>query len=181
MTKKKNKPPSRQRYEKENPTISFRLDKESHQRLKKHLRQSGCSVTDFVKDALGREESMVDARIEKIVKQKAPASVEEKLRILEDMVYQFALNFDNNSEPVLCPRCNSDQELKVAWAYQKGSSDVIDFIPLLKCPTCGYYTDTYKGINPETIRWDSEAAERTLNPLLSRGKPKSQRKNRGKK
>jgi len=63
MVKSKKKP-SRKRYEEEHPTVSFRLDRETYDRLKQHLAGTGYSFADFVKDSIGREESMVEKRVE---------------------------------------------------------------------------------------------------------------------
>ena len=52
--------PSRLAYEQSHPTVSFRLDREIRDRLKGYLSSTGCSFADFVKDALGREQSMVE-------------------------------------------------------------------------------------------------------------------------
>ena len=54
MTTKKRKPPARTRYEQNHPTISFRLDMETKERLKKAL--EGQSFADFIKEALGVKE-----------------------------------------------------------------------------------------------------------------------------
>ncbi len=68
--KSKGKPPSRERYEQEHPTISFRLDKEIKQSLKEHLNGTGSSFADFIKGALGKEKAMVENRIEKLAAQR---------------------------------------------------------------------------------------------------------------
>ena len=65
-TNRSKKPPSRKRYEEEHPTISFRLDRQTKEELEDHLRVRGCSYTDFVKNHLREEKSMVQERVEKI-------------------------------------------------------------------------------------------------------------------
>ena len=48
------KPPSRIRYEQSHPTVSCRLDKDTHALLKQRLEDlGGVSFADFVKDSLG--------------------------------------------------------------------------------------------------------------------------------
>ena len=48
------KPPARVRYEKSHPTMSCRLDKDTHALLKQRLEDlGGVSSADFVKDSLG--------------------------------------------------------------------------------------------------------------------------------
>jgi len=54
MAKATHKPPARVRYEQSHPTVSFRLDKDTHDLLKQRLKDlGGVSFADFVKDALG--------------------------------------------------------------------------------------------------------------------------------
>ncbi len=53
MARKSNpKPPSRVRYEQENPTISFRLPKELHEELRQLLRDSNRSFADLARGLL---------------------------------------------------------------------------------------------------------------------------------
>ena len=48
------KPPSRVRYEKSHPTVSCRIDKDTHNLLQQRLEDlGGISFADFVKDSLG--------------------------------------------------------------------------------------------------------------------------------
>jgi len=54
MVKGNHKPPSRVRYEKGHPTMSCRLDGDTHDLLKQRLEDlGGISFADFVKDSLG--------------------------------------------------------------------------------------------------------------------------------
>ena len=54
MAKATHKPPSRVRYEQSHPTVSFRLDKDTHDLLKQRLEDlGGISFADFIKDSLG--------------------------------------------------------------------------------------------------------------------------------
>ena len=52
----RHKPPSRIRYEKSHPTVSFRIKKEYYDKMKKLLDQKGQSIADFFKEALGIQE-----------------------------------------------------------------------------------------------------------------------------
>ena len=53
MAKATHKPPARIRYEQSHPTVSCRLDKDTHDLLKQRLEDlGGVSFADFVKDAL---------------------------------------------------------------------------------------------------------------------------------
>jgi len=54
MSKAIRKPPARLRYEQSHPTMSCRLDKDTHDLLKQRLEDlGGVSFANFVKDALG--------------------------------------------------------------------------------------------------------------------------------
>ena len=54
MVKATHKPPAQVRYEQSHPTLSCRLDKDTHDLLKQRLEDlGGVSFADFVKDALG--------------------------------------------------------------------------------------------------------------------------------
>ena len=52
----RHKPPSRIRYEKSHPVVSFRIKKEYYDKMKKLLDQKGQSIADFFKEALGIQE-----------------------------------------------------------------------------------------------------------------------------
>ena len=54
-------PPSRLRYEQENPTVSFRLRRSLYTDLREILAVSGQSFADFVKEALGVKARTVEA------------------------------------------------------------------------------------------------------------------------
>jgi hypothetical protein len=54
MVKGSHKPPARVRYEESHPTVSCRLDNDTHDLLKQRLEDlGGVSFADFVKDSLG--------------------------------------------------------------------------------------------------------------------------------
>ena len=54
MVKGSHKPPARIRYERSHPTVSCRLDRDTHDLLKQRLEDlGGISFADFVKDSLG--------------------------------------------------------------------------------------------------------------------------------
>ncbi len=54
MAKVTHKPPARVRYEQSHPTVSCRLDGNTHELLKQRLEDlGGISFADFVKDSLG--------------------------------------------------------------------------------------------------------------------------------
>lgn len=53
MAKDSRKPPSRIRYEQSHPTLSCRLDKQTHDLLQSRLKDNGLSFAQFVKSQLG--------------------------------------------------------------------------------------------------------------------------------
>jgi hypothetical protein len=54
MVKGSHKPPARIKYEQSHPTMSCRLDKDTHDLLKQRLEDlGGVSFADFIKDSLG--------------------------------------------------------------------------------------------------------------------------------
>ena len=59
MVKGRHKPPSRKRYEQNNPTISFRVSREVHDKLKDHLARRRVSFADFVKESLGVQQIQI--------------------------------------------------------------------------------------------------------------------------
>ena len=56
MIKTKRKPPSRIRYEKNNPIVSFRIKKNLYEELKTLLKKQGNSIGDFFKVALNKQQ-----------------------------------------------------------------------------------------------------------------------------
>jgi len=179
--KKRSKPPSRQRYEEENPTVSCRLDKETHQRLSEYLQNTGTSLADFLEDALGRENSMVEERIQMLAKQQSPLSDEGRLKCLEALVMQAGVYLKDHDWPFFCPRCREHEMIYAkgeAATSPRENEDVIT----LKCPSCGYFLDTPDHIDPDSLEWlYPAAAEAALKPKTSPAKPKHQRKsNKGK-
>lgn len=65
MVKDSHKPPSRIRYEQSHPTISFRVSRETYDKLKEHLTRRRVSFADFVKESLGTQKLKIPD-IEKI-------------------------------------------------------------------------------------------------------------------
>ena len=53
MAKATHKPPARIRYEQSHPTVSFRLDRDTHTLLKQRLEDLEVSAADFIKESLG--------------------------------------------------------------------------------------------------------------------------------
>jgi hypothetical protein len=151
--RKRKKPPSRKKYEEEHPTLSFRLDRETQEHLKEHLVGTECSVADFVKDNLGREESMVEKRIETLASKQVDPSLEERVRCLEDLVHEISsLTVDTDEYPPYCPRCDN-QELFQCEGRETESKLAKPWVFSWKCPKCGFFINTYKRIDPASLKW----------------------------
>jgi predicted DNA-binding protein len=153
-SKQAKKKPSRLAYEETHPTISFRLDIETHDRLKEHLKATGSSFADFVKDALGREETMVEERVTKLASKKIAES-ETPARDLElyDIVLDLArwgvvlwANLPDPTDGVPCPDCLFPSRLskKESKAVTLEMVENGDF----KCPECGLRLK-----NPPQLAW----------------------------
>lgn len=166
--KKRKKPPSRKKYEKEHPTLSFRLDRETSEHFKEYLAGTGCSVADFVKDNLGREKSMVEKRIETLASKQVDPSLEERVRCLENLVHEvFSITVDHNRYPPYCPRCDG-QELFQCEGREAESTIAHPWVSTWKCPKCGFFINTYKRIDPKSIRWiDPDSSEYIDKPRTS--------------
>ena len=77
------KPPSRIRYEEGHPTLSCRLDKQTHDLLHKRIKDNGLSFADFVKAQLGILEFKIPdvKKIQKEAYQKGYAKAINEYRI----------------------------------------------------------------------------------------------------
>jgi len=153
------KTPSRKRYEEQHPTISLRLDLEDSKCFKEHLSAAGCSPADFVKQHLRKEQSMIEKRVEMLASRQADPSLEERVRCLEDLAHTlvcFAL--DCRKFPPYCPRCE-DQKLLLCEGREMDSNIVYPWVPTWKCPKCGYFINTFKRIDPESVTWIEPDAE----------------------
>lgn len=149
--KSKGKPPSKERYDQKNPTISFRLDKETKQSLKEHLNGTGSSFADFIKGALGKEKAMVENRIEKRAAQRL-SLLEDRVACLESLVSElYLLTATTEQYPPTCPRCNKG--MRMSEGMEKGPKSPSGGILTWKCPQCGYFLETYKRVDPKSIKW----------------------------
>lgn len=148
------KKPSRKRYEQEHPTVSFRLDKATYRSLKEHLKGTGCSFADFVKDALGREGSMVNERVAKLASKKlkereTPAHDVELYDIVLDLARWAIVYWADLPDPVDgidCPSCLFPSRLskKESGTVTMEMIEDGDF----KCPECGLRIK-----NPPQLAW----------------------------
>lgn len=170
------KPPSRKRYEEEHPTVSFRLDRETHERLREHLKGTGYSFADFVKDALGREESMIEKRVEMLASRQVNTPVEDRIKCLEGLVHELISVVTIYHEwPFTCPHCE-DRELFWAMGTEIESTLAHPQVYTWKCPKCGFFIDTFKRIDPESITWvNPHTGEFSSKPVTSKAKRGSRR------
>jgi len=170
MTKKKTdqKKPSRKRYEEEHPTVSFRLDKETYKQLKTHLEGTGCSFASFVKDSLGREETMVEKRVEMIASTKVDPSIETRVRYLQGLVHELFMRQNTKRWPPTCPHCENE-ELFLCEGVETMIRERIPNIPTWKCAKCGFFIETSHRINPKSLRWVNPDTDKfTDRPTSSR-------------
>jgi predicted nucleic-acid-binding Zn-ribbon protein len=152
MARSKKKTPSRIKYEESHPVFSTRLDRGTFDHLNEHLRSTGYSRADFIKDALGRENSMIEKRVEMLASRQIDPPVEHRLRCLEDLVQQiFTITVDTDEYPPYCPHCDN-QELFEAEGRETESSLAHPWVITWKCPKCGFFMNTYKRIDPKSIK-----------------------------
>ncbi len=162
------KPPSRKRPDERSCVKSCRLDLETDKLLTEHLHSISCSFADFVKDALGREKSMVEKRVEVLASRQMDPSLEDRVRCLENQVHEiFSLTVDNREYPPDCPRCEN-QELFRCEGRETESTIAHPWVLTWKCPKCGYFINTYKRIDPKSIKWiDPDSYEYIDKPKTS--------------
>ena len=147
------KKPSRARYEKQHPVFSARLDRETYDRIKSHLAGTGCSFADLLKDAIGREESMVEERVQMLTSRKAAPSLEDRVRCLEDLVHQlFSVAVTTHKWLPICPHCHN-QELLRAEGTEAESTFAIPQVLTWHCPRCGFFLNTFARIDPKSLKW----------------------------
>ena len=111
---KKNKTPSRLRYEREHPTVSFRISKELHDRLQIVKEAEGKSTTDVLKVGVGLLE--VKVRQEKEIQVQAYEEGWEKGVAEAEELYAV---------PYRCSRCGkeivvtTDEEKRAIKTYMR--------------------------------------------------------------
>lgn len=168
--KGKPKPPSRRRYEENNPTISCRLTREDKGRLDKNLKKTGRSFSKFVIDALEDDESKVVQRIEMLAKEQAPLCSDDRLKCLEDILLQASVYLMDHKWPLYCPLCEDTELIYASGCVNIRNKWGVD-IMTLKCPKCGYYLDSPRNIAPESLRlskYNSEAKLKSKSTRVNR-------------
>jgi len=136
------------------PTISFRVDRQTKEELEEHLKASSCSFANFVKDALGREETMVEERVTKLASRKieeieTPPRDLELYDIVVDLAYWVIVFWTNLPDPldgVPCPSCLFPSKLN----KKEGRTVKLEMLENgdFKCPECRL---TLK--NPPQLAW----------------------------
>jgi len=120
--------------------------------LKKHLEDAGCSFASFVKDSLGKEESMVEKRIEMIASKKVDPSIEEQVRHLQSLVHELYMRQETKTWPPACPHCENE-ELFECEGIETMIKERRPEMPTWKCAKCGFFIDTSHHIDPKSLRW----------------------------
>ncbi len=171
--KKSKKPPSKKRYDEEHRVRSARLDKEYNERLDKLLEGLGLSYSEYVKAHIREDEAMIEKKAEMLVSRQVDPSVEERIRELEDLVCQILITPQVTNEfPPFCPHCDGQLLLRCeadeVYSRYRG-------VLTWKCPKCGFFVNTYKRIDPKSIKWSDADSGVHIN------KPKPSAKHSGKK
>jgi uncharacterized protein YbaR (Trm112 family) len=147
---KKKKPLSREKYERENPTVSFRLDRKTYERLREHLSGREFSFADFVKDHLGQEDSTIAARAEALAARQA-GDFDDRQRCLEGLVNDILLKRDVEDD-IYCPMCPTP----LVVCHARLIEFDLDPTPILACPECKFFLNAYYRIDPDTIEWPQD-------------------------
>lgn len=145
MSADTHRPPSRVRYEQAHPTLSCRLDPQTHELLKRRLASDGLSFADFVKSQLGVRESNIvnvkeaEERAYATAKNKYEARIaalERENGVLKESVQSIAEKIVRRvitryRITVLCPGCRNTTEVTI--------QDVLPVLDHLtfRCPHCG--------------------------------------------
>ena len=176
--RKSRKSPSRKRYEEENPTMTFRVYRETKKAINEYLYATECSLSNFVVDSFNKEKAMAKKRVEILTsKQVASSQVEDRLRCLEDLVQQiWSIAVDANEYPPYCPRCDNRKLLRCE-GREIESTLTHPWVITWKCPKCGFLLNTYKRIDPKSIRWiDAKAGGYIDKPEVSTNKRQRKRR-----
>lgn len=153
MTKKVTKKPSRTKYEESHPVFSARLDRDTYDRLKEHLEGTGCSFGQFLKSTIGKEEVIVEKRVQILASKKVAPSVEDRVRCLESLVHElWSVAMDTREYPPSCPHCGNEQ-LFEAEGMEMETTRARPGVNTWACPECGFFVNTSHRIDPRSIRW----------------------------
>ena len=153
-TRGENKPPSRQRYDDKHRVRSFRLDEENDNRLSKLLSAVDLPLSEWVRNKIQGDEAMIEKKVEMFVaKQRSNPLTEDRIKCVGDLVHQLlSLGADITEYGPICPRCG-DQELFRCEGREKDSAIAPPEVLTWKCAKCGFFIDTYRGIDPASIKW----------------------------
>jgi len=160
MVRGKRKPPSKEKYDAEHPTISYRTDRATKSHIEELCTEFGCSSADLMKYAAGVAESLIQQKVETLVSKKF-GNLEERLELIDRLLCQLLCTLLENDLTAPCPRCDSKDEynaLYLAWGEEVDPSEKCGEVPTWKCPKCGWYWDTFGRIDPESIKWSDTSA-----------------------
>lgn len=111
------------------------------------------SYSGYVKAHIRKDEAMIEKKAEMLASRQVAPSVEDRIRSLENLVHEiFCSKVDTREFPPHCPRCE-DQELFKCEGRQTESATTNAWVSTWKCPKCGYIMNTYKRIDPKSIKW----------------------------
>ena len=157
MAKRKGKsqPPSREKYEQEHPTISFRTDRETKRQIDAHREKTGSSYAVLMKGVIeGDKSKAAEKRAEILALREIGLLDEERLKWINKLVRLALSRLMEHKMSAPCPCCN-EQNLRFAWGNIKGTrgrqgGEVFTW----KCPNCGWFLDTFNRMDPESVGWD---------------------------
>jgi len=163
--KGKNKSPSRKRYDDKHRIRSLRLDEKDNERLDKLLEELDLSYSEWAKRQIRKDEAMIEKKVELLASKQGNPLLEDRVRCLEDLLHQvLSVGVDTLEYPPLCPRCG-DQELCRCEGREMESTFAHPEVHTWKCPKCGYFVNTYRGIDPQSIKWvDPESGDYIKKP-----------------
>ena len=96
---------------------------------------------------------MVEKRVEILASREVGPSLEDRIRCLEDLVLQvFGITVDTDEYPPICSYCENEDMVQCEGREME-SSLAHPRVITWKCPKCGYFINTYKRIDPKSIKW----------------------------
>lgn len=94
-------------------------------------------------------------------------SVEDRLTCLEEFVHQIWSFMRQHDWPPLCPYCEN-QEMFWAEGVEKEVTRAHRETQTWRCPKCGFFINTSRRIDPESLRWvDSKMGKLLSKPQRS--------------
>ena len=159
MSKKKEVPPSRKKYDEENPPLTIRVPKALKERFERHLAPSKQAPATFLKSILDKEQAVIDKRVNACVEQKFGA-FSKRIKEIDNLMFQLLLTFSEKNLPALCPLCEDRDgyRLLLAWGVYTNCDGKTDDGPTWKCPHCEWFYDISGTMDPASVKWDDPEA-----------------------